>query len=179
MLVIMADQLSTPAGSLFMGALVPGLILGALYMAYILLVSYLSPKSAPLPEDLEPLTLTIIVGVLKSVIPPTFLIFCVLGSIFFGVATPTEAAGIGAFGATILAIINRRFSLSTLTEVCVETTKTTAFVFAVLIGATAFSLVLRGLGGDALIEQALNSLPFGPVGVVICCLLYTSDAADE
>ena len=97
----------------------------------------------------------------------------VLGSIFLGFATPTEAAGVGAAGALLLAAANKALDRRVLTEVIRETTKTTAFIFAILIGATAYSLVLRGLGGDELIERSLLDLPFGPTGIVVTILLVT------
>ena len=105
--------------------------------------------------------------------PPAFLILAVLGSIFFGLATPTEAAGVGAAGALLLAIIKRQMDKGVMREVLQETTRTTAFIFGVLLGATAFALVLRGLGGDELIERALLGLPFEPTGIIICILLAT------
>ena len=101
------------------------------------------------------------------------MILAVLGSIFFGIATPTEAAGVGAFGACFLAIIKGRLTLSVARDVLYETTRTTAFIFAILIGATAFSLVLRGLGGDELIERILLGLPFERTGILICILAAT------
>jgi len=106
-------------------------------------------------------------------LPPAFLILAVLGSIFFGLATPTEAAGVGAAGALLLAWIKRQLGKKVLTDVLYETTRTTAFIFAVLLGATAFALVLRGLGGDELIEGALLGLPFEATGIVICILFAT------
>ena len=96
-----------------------------------------------------------------------------LGSIFFGLATPTEAAGVGAAGAALLAWLNRALSLPVLREVLQETTRTTAFIFAILLGATAFALVLRGLGGDDLIKDALLSLPFERNGILISILIAT------
>ncbi len=170
MLVLMADQLAMSVGDLFLGALIPGVMLGVLYIVYILLVAYFNPKAAPLPANREPITLGLVLGALKAVLPPSLLILAVLGSIFAGVATPTEASGVGAFGATLLAGLNRKLNLRVFKEVCVETGKTTAFIFAIFLGATAFSLVLRGLGGDELIEGALHGLPFGPTGIVISIL---------
>jgi tripartite ATP-independent transporter DctM subunit len=105
--------------------------------------------------------------------PPALLIFAVLGSIFMGLATPTEAAGVGAAGALVLALVKRQLSFAAAREVLEETTRTTAYIFAILLGATAFSLVLRGLGGDELIERALLSLPFEPSGIIITILLTT------
>tara|TARA_B100000029_G_scaffold492713_1_gene554338 strand:- start:562 stop:1242 length:681 start_codon:yes stop_codon:yes gene_type:complete len=117
--------------------------------------------------------LTDLVELAKAIVPPTLLIVAVLGSIFFGFATPTEAAGVGAAGALALAAVYGSLNLKVLKEVSRETTKTTAFIFGILIGATAFSLVLRGLGGDELIERALLGLPFGATGIVITILVLT------
>jgi len=106
-------------------------------------------------------------------LPPAALIVTVLGSIFFGIATPTEAAGVGAFGATLLAWFNRQLNARVMAQVLNETTRTTAYIFAIFLGATAYSLVLRGLGGDELIAEVLNGLPFEPTGIVIAILLFT------
>jgi len=173
MLVLMADRLSISVGDLFLGALFPGILLGVLYIAYILLVAYLNPSAAPLPKDVKKVDLQIILSVMKAVVPPAALILAVLGSIFFGIATPTEASGVGAFGAILLAFFNGKLSWKVFSDVARETTKTTAFIFAIFLGATAYSLVLRGLGGDELISEALNSLPFGPTGIVIAILAFT------
>ncbi len=173
MLVLMADRLAMPVGDLFLGAVFPGLLLGSLYVAYLLIYGWLKPSHAPAPLRSEPITIRVVAGVLKAVLAPVALILAVLGSIFVGIATPTEAAGVGAFGATVLALINRRLDLSVLREVVGQTTTTTAFIFAIFIGATAYSLVLRGLGGDELIEGALLGLPFGPTGIVITILIVT------
>ena len=170
MLVLMADRLAMPVGDLFMGAVFPGLLLGGLYIAYLLIYSHLRPEVAPVPERAEPIELTVVLGVLKSILAPLGLIVLVLGSIFFGIATPTEAAGVGAFGAVMLALINRRLNKQVLREVPRQTTTTTAFIFAIFVGATAYTLVLRGLGGDQLIEGLLLGLPFGPAGIVVTIL---------
>ncbi|MGX1308615.1 tripartite ATP-independent transporter DctM subunit [Amorphus suaedae] len=171
MLVIMADQLSLSVGDLFLGAVMPGLILGILYIVYVLIVAAVNPKAAPAPTHLEPLTFSVIIRTLVSVLPPLILIFAVLGTIFFGVATPTEAAGIGAFGAIVLALVNGRLTMKVLREVSTETTYTTAFIFGIFLGATAFALVMRSLGGDQFIEHILSSLPFGANGIVIFVLV--------
>jgi tripartite ATP-independent transporter DctM subunit len=173
MLVLMADRLAMAVGDLFLGAMFPGLLLGFLYIVYLLVISKLSPSAAPVPEDAEPVSLAAILGVFRAVLAPFGLILAVLGSIFFGIATPTEAAGVGAFGAILMAAVRRQLSRRVLTEVLQQTTTTTAFIFAIFIGATAFSLVLRGLGGDHLIEGALLGLPLGPTGIVITILLVT------
>ncbi len=173
MLVLMADRLAMAVGDLFLGAVFPGLLLGTLYIIYLLFISYLDPKAAPVPEDAEPVDLAAVLGVFRAILAPFGLILAVLGSIFFGIATPTEAAGVGAFGAMLLALLRRQLNRSVLDDVLRQTTTTTAFIFAIFVGATAFSLVLRGLGGDRLIEDALLGLPFGPTGIVITILLVT------
>ena len=173
MLVMMGDRIGISVGDLFLGALLPGLLLAGLYVAYILTQGFLRPHTAPVPAGAEKVTLKIILNVFVAVLPTAGLILAVLGSIFFGIATPTEASGVGALGATLLALSKRRLNVVVLREVGRETSKTTAFIFALLLGATAFSLVLRGLGGDEMIEGALLSLPFGPTGIVICILLVT------
>ena len=167
MLVIMGDQVRISVGDLFMGAVFPGLLLGLLYTIFIIGYAYLKPKVAPLPKDAENINLKIIFRVLKSIIPPALLIVAVLGSIFMGIATPTEASGVGALGATLLAILRGRLSFEDLKHVIRKTTQTTAYIFALFVGATMFALILRGLGGDELIEGALKALPFGTNGVVI------------
>ena len=171
MLVLMADQIRVSVGDLFMGAMIPGLTLGGLYGVYILVYAWLRPAAAPAPKDAEPVTFRLFLNVLKSTIPPALLIVAVLGSIFFGIATPTEASGVGALGATMLALARRRLSFTGLRDVLQGTMKTTSYIFALFVGATAFALVLRGVGGDELIEDTLNSLPFGPNGVVVVILL--------
>jgi len=170
MLVIMADQLSLSVGDLFMGALVPGLLLGGLYMAYILFIGLIKPGQAPVSSDWQPLELKLVWNVFKTILPPAILIFAVLGSIFAGITTPTEASGIGALGATLLAGINKKLDFKVLKEVLESCFATTAYIFAIFIGATVFALVLRSLGGDELIETALSNIPFSKFGVVAVIL---------
>ncbi len=173
MLVLMADRLAMSVGDLFLGALIPGVLLGALYIAYILAYATLRPEVAPAPEDAPPPDWRMVADVARIVLPALGLIGLVLGSIFFGVATPTEAAGVGAFGALGLAWAKKKLSRPVLREVLNETTRTTGYVFAIFLGATAFSLVLRGLGGDELIHRALLDLPLGPHGTVAVILFFT------
>jgi tripartite ATP-independent transporter DctM subunit len=171
MLVLMADRLAVPeasVGDLFMGAFLPGLLLGAMYVIYALGRPLLQPRIAPVPEGLEPVTWRVVWAI--AVLPTAALILGVLGSIFAGLATPTEASGVGALGALILAIAARRLNLSVLRSSLYQTTRTASFIFAIFLGATAFSVVLRGLGGDTVIEEALLGLPFGPYGVVLTIL---------
>lgn len=170
MLVIMADQLGLSVGDLFMGAVFPGLMLGAMYIFYILAYGYIKPSAAPVPADAKAPDMATIISVLKAVLPTLLLIFVVLGSIFAGIATPTEASGVGALGATLLAMYNKKFSLNVLKEVMGGTLNTTAYIFAIFIGATCFALVLRELGGDELIESFLTGLPFGPYGIIFFIL---------
>ena len=172
MLVLMADRMAMSVGDLFLGAVFPGMLLGGLYIGYVLIYGLLKPWHAPATPG-EPMDWQAVADLFRAILPPAFLILAVLGSIFFGLATPTEAAGVGAAGAVLLALFNRVLNVPMLREVLTETTRTTAFIFAILLGATAFSLVLRGLGGDALIERALLGLPFEPTGVVLCILLAT------
>lgn len=166
MLVIMADQLSLSVGDLFMGALIPGVLIGALYIFYILAYGLIRPGGAPIAPNYEPLTSGIIWEIVKAVVPAALLIFVVLGSIFMGLATPTEASGIGAVGAMLLAWRSRKLDLKTIIQVGRDTFKTSGYVFGIFIGATFFAMVLRMLGGDEFIEQQLTSLPFGPIGVI-------------
>jgi tripartite ATP-independent transporter DctM subunit len=170
MLVIMADQLSLSVGDLFMGAMIPGLMLGALYLVYVILIAQIRPDVAPAPAETAPLTAREIWGAVAATVPTAGLIVAVLGTIFFGVATPTEASGVGAFGATLLAAANRKLNLQVIRQVGIETTLTTAFIFGIFLGATAFALVMRSLGGDEFIAHLLKGLPFGPTGIAIFIL---------
>jgi tripartite ATP-independent transporter DctM subunit len=173
MLVLMADRLAVPeasVGDLFMGAFLPGLMLGAMYVAYAIIRPMLQPHIAPVPEGTEKVSWGIVWEVAKAVLPTAALILGVLGSIFAGIATPTEASGVGALGALLLALMSGRLNLKVLSSSLQQTTRTSAFIFAIFLGATAFSVVLRGLGGDEVIKDALLGLPFGPYGVVLTIL---------
>ncbi len=166
MLVIMADQLNLSVGDLFMGAVIPGVILGFFYIIYILLIGLIKPGHAPLPENREKISARVFLEVLKTILPPMGLILLVLGSIFAGVATPTEASGVGALGAIALVWYNKKMSFEVFTEVNKVTFKTCAYIFGIFFGAQAFALVLRMLGGDEFIERMLLGLPFGPMGII-------------
>ncbi len=170
MLVIMADQLGLSVGDLFMGAVFPGLILGSMYIVYILLYSYFKPDAAPLPENRSPLSFRVVWNVLKTALPAFLLILAVLGSIFAGVTTVTEASGIGALGAVILAATNRNLNLAVFKGVIHDTFNVTGYIFGIFIGATCFALVLRGLGGDELIATTLSGIPLGSYGIIIVLL---------
>jgi len=170
MLVIMADQLGLSVGDLFMGAVIPGVILGSLYLVYIVVYCALKPEAAPLDPNRPPLRLKMVWDVFLTILPTAALIMAVLGSIFMGITTPTEASGVGALGATILAALNRRLNWKVLKEVSVATFNTTGYIFGIFIGATCFAVVLRSLGGDEFIANALTGLPFGPYGVMTVIL---------
>ena len=170
MLIIMADQLALSVGDLFMGAVMPGLLLSGLYILYIVGIGLFRGDMAPAPDRTEKVTFKDILATLWAVLPPVALIIAVLGSIFGGIATPTEASGVGAAGAVLLALANRRLNWHVLKIVSIETMKTTSFIFGIFLGATAFALVMRGLGGDAFIEHILTGLPFSPEGIVLFIL---------
>jgi tripartite ATP-independent transporter DctM subunit len=157
MLVIMGDLLAVSVGSLFAAAVIPGLLLSLLYLTYIGVLSFARPQLAPaLPKDVGPKTSAEFWKmIVKSFLPPTFLIVLVLGSIFGGWATPTEAAGVGAFGALILAWVNRRLDFRTLKETIESAALTNAMVFFIFFGATMFSFVFRALGGDEVVVELL------------------------
>lgn len=173
MLVLMADRLAMPVGDLFLGALFPGLLLGFLYLVYLLVYCNVRPDVAPAVTTSTLRFSRRVANFVPAAVAPLALMVAVLGSIFFGIATPTEAAGVGALGATLLAAIRRRLTVDVLRAVLRETTMTTGFIFAIFLGATAFSLVLRGLGGDEMIESALLGLSLGPHGTVIVILAVT------
>jgi len=170
MLVVMADRLALSAGDLFLGALIPGLLLGTLYIVYILIYASLRPHAAPAPSASASLTALALWGIAKAALPAFVLILAVLGSIFAGIATPTEASGIGALGAMLIALANGKLDWGVVRDACWQTSKTSAFIFGIFVGATAFSLVLRGLGGDEVIEAGLKALPFEKDGIVIAVL---------
>lgn len=171
MLVIMADQVSLSVGDLFMGAVFPGIVLSVLYVLYILIVAFLRPKAAPLPQTRRDLDWRVLADVLKTILPPVGLIVLVLGSIFAGMATPTEASGVGALGACALAWHNKKFSFKVLKDVNIKTFRTCGYIFGIFFGAQAFAIVLRMLGGDEFIERTLTSLPFGPHGTIVAILI--------
>jgi len=170
MLVIMGDQLAVSVVDLFMGAVFPGLILGTLYIVYIFIFGIFNPEKVPLAADHEPIGLKDVLRVMVDILPPAFLILAVLGSIFMGIATVTEASGIGALGSMILTITYKRFNFAVLKDVVLNTMNTSAYIFAIFVGATIFALVLRECGGDQFIEDGLNSLGLGPYGLIIAIL---------
>lgn len=155
-------------GDLFIGALIPGVLLVLAYMAYVLIRSFINPSLAPKAEHSESISIP---QLIKSLLLPLILIFIVLGSILAGAATPTEAAAIGAAGAMLLAIVQRQFSWERLKDVMFSTTRTSSMVFMILIGASIFSLVFRALGGDHQVQEFLTAMPGGVIGAVIVVML--------
>ena len=168
-LIVLADQLGISVGDLFVGSLVPGLMLAGLYALYVVGVAIFRPTSAPaLPKDVRNVApAELIRRVLLAMLPPLVLILLVLGSIFIGVATPTEAGALGALGALVLAALNRRLTLDALKATMAETARLTTMVMLLLIGSTAFALVFRGLYGDIWIEDLLTNLPGGVIGLLV------------
>ncbi len=168
-LVVLADQMGIPVGDLFIGSLLPGLMLAGMYMLYVAAVAVFRPESAPAlpPEDRESLGWPLMRQVAVAMVPPLVLILLVLGSIFAGIATPTEAGALGALGAVVLAALNRRLTRRALSAALDQTTRLTSMVVFLLIGSTAFSLVFRGLYGDVWIEDLLTSLPGGRIGFLV------------
>ena len=168
-LVVLADQLGVSVGDLFVGALIPGLMLACMFALYVAVIALIKPSSAPAlpPSERSISGATLLKKVCLVMVPPLVLILLVLGSIFLGIATPTEAGALGAVGAMVLAGINRRLDLLTLRGAMEETTRLTAMVVFLLIGSTAFALVFRGLYGDIWIEDLLTGLPGGKIGLLV------------
>ena len=168
MLVIMADLLGRSVGNLFVAAVFPGMLLASIYGIYILSISAWKPELAPpLPKELGPKNpKEFWLMIAKGLVPPVFLIILVLGSIVMGWATPTEASGVGAAGAILLALVNRRLSFATMKAVVERSALTGAMLFFIFIGATAFSYVFRSLGGDDIVIDFVESTGFGPWGIL-------------
>jgi len=163
---------SISVADLFMGALIPGLILVLLYITYLLVLSILKPTSMPaIPEKELSRGKGLWFRVIRDLAPPLLLIVAVLGSILGGFATPTEAASVGAMGAILLSIIQKTFSLETLRIVVRQTTFVTSMVFLIFIGASIFSLVFRGFGGDEVVTELLTDLPGGKITAVALVML--------
>ena len=168
-LIVLADQLGASVGDMYAGALAPGLMLAGLYLAYVFGVSVVKPNAVPaLPAKARTLRGAALARrVAVSLIPPLVLIFLVLGTIFLGVATPTEGGALGAAGAVVLAALRRRLTLDVLKQAMDSTTRLTSFVIFILIGSTVFSLIFRGMDGDLWVESLLTQLPGGAIGFLI------------
>lgn len=172
-LIILGDVLGIPVGDLFKAAVGPGFILIGVYVLYILIYSWVKPEAAPaLPMDEDVANKRQqYTKALKAIIPPLALILIVLGSIFAGIATPTESSALGGVGAIALAALYRQFSWSMVLESAKETVKVTAMVFAILLGATAFSMAFTYTGGDYIVEEVLSNLPGGATGFLLLSML--------
>lgn len=157
MLVIMSDQLAISLGDLFMGALFPGLILGGLYICFIIVYGIVNPSAMPAPERTEDVGWNEVLEVLLAVVPPLLLILLVLGSIFAGFATPTEASGLGAMGATLLALANGKLSWAVLRDVSRSTLNTSGYIVGIFLAANFFAFVLRRYGGDEIVQHLVLS----------------------
>jgi tripartite ATP-independent transporter DctM subunit len=168
-LVVLADQLGISVGDLFIGSFIPGLLMAGAFITHVVVIAIVRPDLVPaLPKELLAVRgRELAIKVVQVMIPPLILILLVLGSIFFGVATPTEAGALGALGAIILAFFNRQLTWSALRDVSDSTLRTTSMVMFILIGSTAFSLVFRGLHGDRFIYDALTQLPGGQVSFLL------------
>jgi len=168
-LVVLADQLGIPVGDLFIGSVIPGLLMAVTFAIYVIIIAQLKPNLAPpLPSSEHDYFLwKELQQAAPLLLPPFVLIILVLGSIFFGIATPTEAGAMGAVGAMIMAAWNGRLTLRTIRTVSENTLSTTTMVMFILLGSTAFSLVFRGFDGDRLIADLLLRLPGQAVGFLI------------
>jgi tripartite ATP-independent transporter DctM subunit len=168
-LILLGDVMGVPVGRLFMGAMVPGSILVLLFMLYIVSYAWYKPAVAPaLKTNSEKLNY---LSALITLLPPLILILAVLGSIFFGIASPTESAAVGAIGALILAAIHKKLTLENLQESMRQTTKLTSMVFIILIGASAFGSVFIGMDGDRLVSDVMSNLPGGIWGFLFISML--------
>ena len=174
MLIIMADLMAISVGNVFMAAVVPGLTLAAFYLIYVATLASIKPSLAPpLPANLLNIPKGEMVPlVLRSFLPPVFLITLIKGSILFGFATPSEAGAVGAFGATLLAAANGRLSRNTLVSVCHTAARTVSMIFFIVISATCFAYVYRSLGGDDVVEHLIiEKAGLGPWGMLILVMV--------
>ncbi|MCC5898171.1 MAG: TRAP transporter large permease subunit [Phormidium sp. BM_Day4_Bin.17] len=172
-LVVLADQLGISVGDLFVGAFFPGILMTSVFAIHVFVITLIRPELAPaLPEEVRNLRgRHLMARVFGAMIPPLFLIFVVLGSIFFGFATPTEAGALGGIGAILLALVNQRLTWTGLRQVCDATLRITSMVVLILIGSTAFSMVFRGLNGEVVMRTFLANLPGGEWGFLAISML--------
>ena len=175
MLIIMADLLAVSVGNVFMAAIVPGLCLAALYLVFVLVYAWIKPEVAPsLPPDLLHVPKREYPGMIfKSFLPPVLLITMIKGSILFGIATPSEAGAVGAFGVMLLALFNRRLSTSMVQSVCHTSARTVAMIFFIIVSATCFAYVYRSLGGDDIVEHIILNTGLDSWGLLILIMAIT------
>lgn len=171
-LIILGDVFSVPVGDLFREAIIPGLSLVAAYVIYILVVSYMHKDYAPpVISDSGVSKRKQIINAILAILPPLVLVVLVLGSIFNGIATPTESSAFGCVGAILLSLAYKTFSFKMLKEALEESVKTTAIVFTILIGATAFSMVFSYTGGDEIVEEIMSNLPGEKWGFIVLTMI--------
>ena len=172
-LVILGDQIGVSVGDLFLGAFVPGLMLAGLFMLWVVFKAITRPLEAPaLPPEARTIHgWALMARVVKNLLPPLILIVLVLGTIFFGIATPTEAGAMGAIGALALAVVNRRLTLVNLKSTMDQTVRLTSMVFIILTGATAFGMVFTALHGERIVQDFLTNLPGGATGFIVFAML--------
>jgi tripartite ATP-independent transporter DctM subunit len=172
-LVVLGSQLGVSLGDLFIGSLIPGIMLSAAFALYVGIIGFLRPEVAPAlpPESRTVKGWALALQVLKVMVPPLVLIMAVLGSIFMGLASATEAGAVGALGATLLALAKGKLTKETVRSVADSTLRVTTMVIFILIGSTAFSLVFRGIGGDQLVLDVFTSLPGGEIGFLLASML--------
>jgi tripartite ATP-independent transporter DctM subunit len=167
-LVVLGDQLGVSVGDLFLGSVIPGLMMASAFALHVLIVAFLKPVAPALPAQVREIGgQALAKRVIRVMMPPLILILLVLGSIFFGIATPTEAGAVGCAGAVALAAANRQLTLESLRQVCDATLRITSMVIFILFGSTAFSLVFRGLNGDQFMFDVLANLPGGKTGFLV------------
>ena len=173
MLVVMGPIMEIPVIDLFAAAIIPGILLASLYAGYTTIRCMINPKLGPvIPEEMRAASMKEVwIEFFLGLVPPAALVFAALGSILFGFATPTEAAGVGAMGATCLALWQKQLSIQNLTIVMQTTVKITSMVFLILIGASLFSLVFRGFGGEELIQGLFEEMPGGVFGATLVVML--------
>ena len=174
MLIVMGNSANVSVGKLFAGAVIPGLILSALYIVYIVFKCYVHPEAGPplSPEERAAVSRAQIAGmVMKSLVPPMILILGVLGSIFTGVATPTEASGVGALLAFLMTVVYGRFTLKGLHSAVMQTARTTSMVLIILVGATCFTGVFLGVGGGDVVQEFIVSIGLGKWGTFIVMMI--------
>ncbi len=170
-LILLGDVVGVPVGELFAAAVVPGLLLVGGFILYILVIAWLRPGLAPALPAVEGDERPLARQVVRSLVPPLALVFAVLGSIFFGIASPTESAAVGALGAMVLAALHRRLNLENVRQAARQTVRLTSMVFMILAGATAFGLVFRSMGGDIVVEDLMLEMPGGPWAFIAISML--------
>lgn len=168
-LILLSNSMGVPTGRLFMGAIIPALMLIMFFLLYIICIAQLKPSIAPPLQS--PAGSNIFKQIIQVLLPPLLLIIIVLGTIFFGIASPTESAGIGALGAILLSAIHKKLTIKNLQKAMQTTTQLTCMVFLILIGSITFGLVFLGMGGSSLAQELMQNIPYGTWGFILCSML--------